>query len=750
MVQPKDLERFRAFLKNEPVMAVLNRNLSFLLDQGKRIQSIEINDKMQSYTDGKKVVISGLPPLITPDYDRRAWIIMMRVALAHEVQHDNSSDFNLIKEVISWYSSYMRRKFQIREEISADIAQSILNCMEDGRIDEIIVQRFPGYLGMMRMVNFAIREESNLTQAATDSGQELIDFQNQILSYSITGLNLPGITVYHGKRMEAEFMKIRPFIDQGVASPTAKGCFDACKKVLETSAPYIADLVRMASNIMDAIEKLLKENYSQSDSSREEETGNPGSDEDGDGNSTVRIKSGKKSSGQGESSEKQGSPEEAQDGRKDAGEKDVPEKQGGGSRSQKDTSEKQEGKSGSSAQGGNSDSGTTGDAGEAGGRTKQTSGEKENPSVKSSGNKNPSRIASNDKRSASERAREINSRNLDDVMGAGFDEEQSPPATEEELQDMLNAAADELQRAAASIAAHHVEKGTKTPLSRDDIASLKEKYHNLPQLTEKFVIPTQQPVDPMILSQAKRLHEKLATILMKRRVAGTGFKKGYIDPNKLWRVGVGDENIFQRKDPPKLSDCVVYELIDGSGSMSDTAYRHGNTYVSKLISALTTASIMEEALKGLSATKVTIFRAGWGGHVEHVVIKDFNQKPYGSRCFDAMSVVSPSSGNMDGFSIRIAAMDLAKRPEKNKILIVLSDGLPSAYSSNKNAIGDVRSAVKWARMHGVTVISIMFGEENFLKSNYASYKEMYEQDIIAVKPVNINREFELLLTRLIK
>lgn len=755
MVQPKDLERFRAFLKNEPVMAVLNRNLSFLLDEGKRIQSIEINDKMESYTDGKKVVISGIPSMITPEYDRRAWILMMRIALAHEVQHDNSSDFKLVKSIQTWYSGYMRKNYQIREEISIQIAQSFLNCMEDGRIDEIVVQRFPGYLGMMRMVNFAIRGEEPLKQAATDPGDELCDFQNQILSYSITGLNLPGITVYHGKRMEQEFMKIRPFIDQGVASSTAKGCYDACKKVLETSAPYIADLVRMASNIMDAIEKLLKENYSQSEDSRKEETGNSSSGDDGEGNSTVRIKSGKKASGQGESSGKQGSSGESKDGSEGAGEKsgneqDSSEKQGSGSDSQKNASEKQEGKSSSSAQGDNPDGENTGDSGKTGDGKKQSSGKGEDPSEKGSGDKNPSRIASNDKRSASERAREINSRNLDDVMGAGFDEEQSPPATEEELQDMLNAAADELQRTAASIAAHHVEKGTKTPLSRDDIASLKEKYHNLPQLTEKFVIPTQRPVEPVILFQAKRLHEKLATILMKRRVAGSGFKKGYIDPNKLWRVGVGDENIFQRKDPPKLSDCVVYELIDGSGSMSETAYRHGNTYVSKLISALTTASIMEEALKGLSATKVTIFRAGWGGHVEHVVIKDFNQKPYGSRCFDAMSVVSPSSGNMDGFSIRIAAMDLAKRPEKNKILIVLSDGLPSAYSNSKNAIGDVRSAVKWARMHGVTVISIMFGEENFLKSNYASYKEMYEQDIIAVKPANINREFELLLTRLIK
>lgn len=736
----KDLARFQSFLKNEPVLAVLNRNLSFLLDEGKRIQSIEINDKMESYTDGKRVVISGIPSMITPEYDRRAWILMMRIALAHEVQHDNSSDFKLLKNIQVWFAGYMKKNYNIREEISTQIAQSFLNCMEDGRIDEIVVQRFPGYLGMMRMVNFAIRGEDPLKKAATDPGNELCDFQNQILSYSITGLNLPGITVYHGKRMEAEFMKIRPFIDQGVASPTAKGCYDACKKVLETSAPYIASLVQTASNIMDALEKLLKENYSQSSDSRDEETGeNASNNGNGSGGMTVRIHPNQQSSGKN----KKGS---SGDSGKDEKSQNKNESGSGSGKDKKDSKGKEDD---SGTQSGNSSQQEKGNGiGQSGNSSQDGKG---SASDSKSQGKKASQSGQNDQRSASERAKEINSKSLDDVMGSGFSEEQSPPATEEELQDMLNAAADELQRTAAMIASHHVEKGSKTPLSRDDIASLQERYgSSMPALDEKFVIPTQKPVSPVIIAQSKRLHEKLATILMKRRIAGSGHRRGYIDPNKLWKVGVGDENIFKRKDPPKLSDCAVYELIDGSGSMSDMAYRQNNTYVNKLISALTTASIMEEALKGLASTKVTIFRAGFGGHVEHTVIKDFGQKPYGSRCFDAMGVVSPSNGNMDGFSIRIAAMDLAKRPEKNKILLVLSDGLPSAYHSNKAAMDDVRSAAKWARMHGITVISIMFGEENFLKSNYASYKAMYEQDIIAVKPVNINREFELLLAKLIK
>lgn len=834
-INPKDLARFQAFLKKEPVMAVLNRNRTFLLDSGKRIQSIEINDKMQSYTDGKKVVVSGLPSMITPEYDRRGWLIMMRVNLAHEIQHDNSSDFKLLKEIQKWFGEYMKKNHKIREEISAPIAQSVLNCVEDGRINEIVVQRFPGYLGMMRMVNFAIRGEDPLEKAAEDTGTELIDFQNQILSYAKTGLNLPGITVYHGKRLEQEFAKIRDFIDEGVASPTAQGCYEACVNLLKTSAPYIADLVRQTSNIMDAIEKLFKENYSQSSDSREEETGNqqsdsneptPGggitirirmnkapqaggtqngdsqgkSDEDGKndeekssgdgrnrgtqpgkgaGEVTITVEvdgqnGGKKGSKSGKGGSQQGEEASSQEKKGTSGSKDgeSPSQKGDGDSSQegKDDSQQKEGnsskgedgKSGSQPGKGNSSSSQSGGKGsskaddtgssqEEGNAQGSQCGDGDGESSDSHGKSQRSPgDGENSQESASERAKRKEINDLDDVMGAGFSEEQSPPTTEEELVDMLDAAAEELRRATAQEAAQHVEPGKKTPLSREDLAYLKERYKKIPDLKEKFIVPTKQKISPLITTVAKRLHEKLATILMKRRAAASGFRRGYIAPSKLWQVGVGSDDIFQRKQPPKLSDCAVYELIDGSGSMSDYAYSQNGTAVNKLISALTTAAIMEEALKGLASTKITIFRAGWYSSVEHIVIKDFDQKPIGNRCYDSMTEVGPSSGNMDGFSIRIAAMDLAKRPEKTKILLVLSDGLPSAYSSDKDAIADVRSAVKWARAHGITVISIMFGEDNFLKSNYPSYKEMYEQDIIAVKPANITREFEKLLAKVIK
>ena len=139
---------------------------------------------------------------------------------------------------------------------------------------------------------------------------------------------------------------------------------------------------------------------------------------------------------------------------------------------------------------------------------------------------------------------------------------------------------------------------------------------------------------------------------------------------------------------------------------------------------------------------------GGGNIAEHVVIKDFDQKESGNRCCDALTQVFAGNGNKDGYSIRVAADDLEKRSEKRKILIVLSDGLPSAYQSENEAVADVRSAVREARRRGVIVIPIMYGVTDTAES-YAAYQDMYEKTIISVSGENILSEFEKLIVKLI-
>ena len=168
---------------------------------------------------------------------------------------------------------------------------------------------------------------------------------------------------------------------------------------------------------------------------------------------------------------------------------------------------------------------------------------------------------------------------------------------------------------------------------------------------------------------------------------------------------------------------------------------------SKLFTALATAAIMEEALKGIAYTKIVAFDGGTNA-VEHCVIKDFDQKEIGSRCIDAMEQIAAGNGNKDGYSIRAAALDLAKRTERRKILMVLSDGLPSGYFSEAEAIDDVRTAVQAARRRGLLVIPIIYTART--DENVDAYRRMYEKSMIFADSVGMLGEFERLLMKLVR
>jgi nitric oxide reductase activation protein len=98
-------------------------------------------------------------------------------------------------------------------------------------------------------------------------------------------------------------------------------------------------------------------------------------------------------------------------------------------------------------------------------------------------------------------------------------------------------------------------------------------------------------------------------------------------------------------------------------------------------------------------------------------------------------------GNKDGYSIRVATRELEKRKEKKKILLVLSDGLPSHYKYGRDhALDDVKNAVEEARKKGIRVVSILFGDNSFARASEDDYKYMYKYNIIKCTPENIGRK----------
>ena len=121
-------------------------------------------------------------------------------------------------------------------------------------------------------------------------------------------------------------------------------------------------------------------------------------------------------------------------------------------------------------------------------------------------------------------------------------------------------------------------------------------------------------------------------------------------------------------------------------------------------------------------------------------------RQYGKK-YPRMTQIAAGNGNKDGYSIRAAALDLAKRTERRRILMVLSDGLPSGYFSEAEAIDDVRTAVQTARRRGLLVIPIIYTART--DENVDAYRHMYEKSMIFADSVGMLGEFERLLMKLV-
>ena len=716
----RSLERFQAFLNTEPVIPILSRNLAFLLDENRAVETVEVDASLHCRTEGRKVVVSAAPYLMCDGYDRRHWLAAMRVLLAHEVQHDNSSDRRVLAALRSFAGNRLHETAGIPFDAGGAIGQRLLNALEDARVDNIVCQRFPGYVPLLRFTAYARRAGLPVIERkAADGGEELLHFLGNITSTALTGLPLEGAAHYAGTRFAAETERLRPMIEASVLAETAADCEALCRKMVLALADYFAVLwadAREPEKLAAALSQEL-EDYRFCNADRREQRGD-GSDA-------------------GARQEEKSKPESERGESEDADEPEL-EKNDSGSPGSGNNENRQGDESGSLSGEEVKPKGTAGNNGREDRGESQSDGRSNNHGATGRGDG-----MHNSEAAASELAQQEGPGSIAEVIGARFGAHTSPNLTHAEIDAMLQTAAADLDREAASEKRRRVDPGKKAPLTHSDLAALDTQYENVSFL-EKFIVPENRRLPPEFQDEAKRLHNRLDRILREQRIRTANHRKGSLSQKDIWKIEVGDPDVFQRKTPPTKCDSDFYLLIDRSGSMG-TGFGNGN---SKLFTALLTAAVIEEALKGIANTKIVAFDGG-PDIVEHLVIKDFNQKAIGNRCCDALDQIDAGNGNKDGYSIRAAAMDLEKRSEKRRILVVLSDGLPSAYRQETEAIADVRTAVQEARRHGIIVIPIMYGTPD-PEESFEAYRKMYEKGIVATTPANILPEFEKILLRLIQ
>jgi cobalamin biosynthesis protein CobT len=153
-----------------------------------------------------------------------------------------------------------------------------------------------------------------------------------------------------------------------------------------------------------------------------------------------------------------------------------------------------------------------------------------------------------------------------------------------------------------------------------------------------------------------------------------GTTSGKIHPKNIHRIYNGTENprIFKQKTDAKLkTDTAVTLLIDCSGSM-----KRNRKYYTACACAVAIASTLKDLhipceILGFSENEVGLL---------NYIFKDFSENITRSKLVDVMSSSDVSlNQNADGESLLWAAERLFIRKEKNKLLIVLSDGEPCGY-----------------------------------------------------------------------
>ncbi|RPF54408.1 vWA domain-containing protein [Aquisalibacillus elongatus] len=190
-----------------------------------------------------------------------------------------------------------------------------------------------------------------------------------------------------------------------------------------------------------------------------------------------------------------------------------------------------------------------------------------------------------------------------------------------------------------------------------------------------------------------------------------------------------DARVFYKKDhESKEIDAVFTLLIDCSASM-----------VNKMDQTKRAAVLFHEVLKELRIPHTLI--GFWEDGFE---ADDESQPNYFHRVISAEQSLDPKSGaeivqlesqedNRDGYSIRVAAEELQQHQAEHQILLVFSDGEPSACNYSENGIIDTHDAVLETRKRGLDVIGVFLSEDQIDEQEALMMKNIYGREHLLVE-----------------
>jgi hypothetical protein len=183
-------------------------------------------------------------------------------------------------------------------------------------------------------------------------------------------------------------------------------------------------------------------------------------------------------------------------------------------------------------------------------------------------------------------------------------------------------------------------------------------------------------------------------------------KSGAVDEDEVWRAGTGDLRFFEQRTVESAPDTSIAILVDVSGSMGGM----------KMEAAVNACSILHHCLKDMNGVNVHVYghTAGVGEYGAATVYRIWAKGEPLTRLGLLHTV--PGGNNYDGFALAWVVKDLMRqaKPEEQRLVFIISDGLPNGSSSNGHyggmpAMQHIREVGRWAERQDVDIIQIAIG-----------------------------------------
>lgn len=183
------------------------------------------------------------------------------------------------------------------------------------------------------------------------------------------------------------------------------------------------------------------------------------------------------------------------------------------------------------------------------------------------------------------------------------------------------------------------------------------------------------------LLKKTNLPAKVRAFLLSRKVAkySTGYRSGKLDTNRLTDVLRNRDDVFRRKESVRMVNTAVYLLVDASGSMC------GSNYTKACAAGIMLAEALQGVKVNIEIAGFTEFGMGQDTLIHETVCR-FGQRFVRERAVSTFAKLGNAlNENADGENLLYAYHRIKQQDEERKLIIIISDGQPSAGGHPNNA-----------------------------------------------------------------